>query len=59
MPHYKDQLRLVRLFGKPYYWHTVNGHLTLRHARWALVGEHGPETVLPRKSDISDTPTSG
>lgn len=34
MTHYKDTLRLVWLFGKPYYWQTVNGRLTLHRALW-------------------------
>jgi hypothetical protein len=34
MLHHKDSLRVVWLFGKPYYWDTDNGRLVLKRARW-------------------------
>lgn len=33
MQHYKDRLRLVWLFDKPYYWTVTDGQLCLKPAR--------------------------
>lgn len=29
-----DTLRVVWLFGRPYWWHRVDGRLTLQPANW-------------------------
>jgi hypothetical protein len=49
--HHRDRLRVVRLFGRPYWWDTTPGRpLTLRPAAWLHEQPAAPSATPSRRT---------